>query len=324
MALEMSELIQAQGRGGRDGEPARCFIFPAVKGHQPTIAKNAEDHKGQWYAYDHIYVHGTNRCLRYGATLYIDGKGVECKLDMTNILCSVCKGIASATSIHTAVGYSSHTPNTPAWPKVSHSGVEAPGYPQPLSISKHTSQQTNTFSNGDPFAPAAHVSKKKRVDRLGGVFDEADRMRRALNKVKDHGCGMCLVFCSTPQHKELFHCPPLQKLGGFAVLIEWKKTLRYQHAKGICWRCHVPSCSDMLHGPFGDSNTKCEWEDVVIPTILAIWGNLEMRKRAQIELGLTWADGMAYSSWLTGTPSPGYHSRVMELFLWYVERVVGM
>ena len=314
MALEMSELIQAQGRSGRDGKAARCFIIPASNPQLPKISKEAEDHKGQWYAYDYVYRLGTKRCLRYGTTLYIDGKGLECKDDLASVPCSVCKAESGfkARKLHT------RNMSMPILHTTSEEEAGPTNHHRLASVSKHELK--------DPFADATHTSKKRRVDRLAGAMDEANQMRRALDRVKDHGCGACLVMGFRPEHATIHACQALQAAGGFGALMQWKKTIRYPPSvgrKGICWKCHVPSCSDMLHGDFEGAKTKCDWEDVVIPTLMAIRANRETRERAQRELGTMVADWVAYASWLVGEPSAGYYSRVMELFLWYVERVVG-
>jgi superfamily II DNA helicase RecQ len=53
--FEMTEIIQAQGRGGRDGKPSRCYILPSMTPPKIAIGREAEDHKGLWYAQNHIY-----------------------------------------------------------------------------------------------------------------------------------------------------------------------------------------------------------------------------------------------------------------------------
>ena len=91
MALEMSELIQAQGQVGRDGRTTKCVIMPATTGAKPKIGKDQVNHKGLWAAYKHAYEHGEGRCLWYGTTSYVDGRGVECKENDANVTCSACK-----------------------------------------------------------------------------------------------------------------------------------------------------------------------------------------------------------------------------------------
>lgn len=77
----------------------------------------------------------------------------------------------------------------------------------------------------------------------------------------------------------------------------------------------------MLHGAFTVSEEGCEWEDVVIPTVMGIWVHSVTRERAEKYFGVRWMDRDTYVLWLVGKPSAGYRSRVMELFLWYIESV---
>lgn len=322
MALSMSELIQAQGRSGRDGRTARCFIIPTLTPRVPTIDRETMDHKGQWYAYEYVYAHGENHCLRYGTTRYIDGTGLECKEDPTNKYCSVCRAKTTFNAAKTTINH--HNTDNQSLSILPTSSIAGTSQ-QSKSVSKRALEAISSPPQ-DPFVGAAHTSKKQRVDRLGMVMHEANRMRQALNRVKDHGCGMCLVMDTRPTHVRIYGCPTLQAHGGFAELMQWKKQIRYPPSvarNAICWKCHVPSCSNTLHGDFEGQKTKCEWEDVVIPTLMGIWACHAIRERAEQELGVLWSTFQDYTSWLVGAPSDPYYSRVMEVFLWYVERVVG-
>ncbi|KAG9309057.1 hypothetical protein JVU11DRAFT_10939 [Chiua virens] len=320
MALEMTELVQAQGRCGRDGEKARCFIIPASHPQLPKNPRETQDHKGLWYAHDHVYVHGSHRCLRYGSTLYLDSHGMECKEDVANMPCSVCTDRSKLKTSDTTHP-SSICPLPMGAPIQSSTKVNPPS----ISIPMDGVEQAHGGTRSSAFSHAAEVTKKKRISRLATEVQEADRMRLALNKVKDYGCGVCLVMSQKPTHVGLWTCPRLQVCGGTAHMMEWKKKIRYPPGvKGICWICHVPTCSNMLHGEFVGAKVICEWEDVVIPTLGAIWTHFEIRTQAQEELGVKWLTWEAYTQWLVGMPAEGYYSRVMELFLWFVERVVGL
>jgi len=91
MPMEMSELIQAQGRAGQDGQAAKCYIIPSSYPLTITISRTMLDHKGMWFVHDHVYAHGNSRCLRFGSTSYIDGEGMRCTEDTKNMLCSGCR-----------------------------------------------------------------------------------------------------------------------------------------------------------------------------------------------------------------------------------------
>ena len=92
MPYEMSELIQAQGRAGRDGKHAKCIVIPNVTRPKLRLDEDMEiDHKGQEYVMKYIYGE-EKECLRFGSTYYIDGKGMKCDEDKDNMWCSRCKG----------------------------------------------------------------------------------------------------------------------------------------------------------------------------------------------------------------------------------------
>ena len=245
MVLEMSKLIQAQGCSGWDGKPTWCFIISASNPQLPKISKEAEDHKGQWYAYDYIYRVRTKQCLWYGMTLHWwEGVGMQGWPGQCTMLCLQSR-VRIPCGIYQCQSCIQHWKQRQDWQTIT-------GWA--ISVSKHELK--------DLFADATHMLKKRWNNRMAGTTDKANRIRYALDRVKDHGCGACLVMGFRPEHTTIHACQALQAAGGFGALMQWKKTIQYPPSvgrKGICWKCHILSCSDMLHGDFEGAKTKCGW-----------------------------------------------------------------
>lgn len=175
MPMEMTELIQAQGRGGRDGQPARCYILATATPAKTAIGRDEVDHKGMWYAKDYIYVHGLDRCLRYGATLYIDGAGTKCEDDPRNERCCVCKEPRPERK----------QPSSMSVMKTLHD-------PARRTVSLKRGVEKVSTEDGGQFLEVFEMAKKARTERLKGELAEVEHMRKALNKIKDIGCALCL------------------------------------------------------------------------------------------------------------------------------------
>lgn len=176
---------------------------------------------------------------------------------------------------------------------------------------------------GNGFVTAAHVAKRMRVERGRGNLEEIDRMRKALNRIKGHGCGSCYVLKKEGYGgHEIKRCETLMELGGsFGRMLDWKKTIRYGKGhKGICWRCHVPTYEDELHGGWEGRDVECEWEDVVIPVCLSIWLDKETRRAGEEEFGVRWERLQDFTRWIVMMPRDGYRSKGMELVVWIVKR----
>ncbi|KAG1853621.1 P-loop containing nucleoside triphosphate hydrolase protein [Suillus subluteus] len=334
--LEMSEIIQAQGRAGRDGCPARCYIVPSTSPPKLAIGRSEPDHKGRWYAHDYVYTHGLKRCLRYGSTLYIDGEGTKCKDDQRNQPCCVCKNdtakevdqakAATQQQVHTRPKSSIHrraiSTNLP--PLQQHTRMltnASPTHRPTVAVSKRS---FNDISGGaDPFAEAATQSKKLKTAKKAEEMKRVDRMRNALNAMKDKGCTLCQASGEAEgQFHKLSRCPfwniPGWSLGKY---FEWKQEIRYNNHKGICWICHVPTCSDELHVPLvkGNGDKLCEWPDIILPLATVIHRYDDLKEVAEAYFMVNWATLNAFTSWLKKAPASGHHSNGMDLLLWYTE-----
>ncbi|KAG2110016.1 hypothetical protein DEU56DRAFT_985445 [Suillus clintonianus] len=261
--LEMSEIIQAQGRGGRDGNPARCYMLPSTSPPKIIIGRSETDHKGLWYAHDHIYSHGLKRCLRYGSTLYIDGEGTKCGADRRNQLCCVCKNDAkepvqakAATQQHVRM-----LPTSPLHRRAVSTNIPplqqrtrmligaSPSHGRKVSLNKRVFNDMSGAA--DPFAEAATRSKKLKTTKQAAEMSQVDRMRKALDTMKDKGCTLCYASDNGElEDHRMSQCPSWTSIDStLGQYFEWKKEIRYNNHKGICWICHVPTCRDELHVP---------------------------------------------------------------------------
>jgi hypothetical protein len=285
-----------------------------------AIRRDAIDHKGLWYAQDHIYQYGLKRCLRYGATLYIDGEGMKCKDDARNQLCCVCKeGPIPMKALDRL-----HLHHVASMPMMT--TVKAPPLQRSSSFGKRTIEEASGDGT-DPFAEPFEQAKKSRTARLEGELVEVERMRKALNKMKDRGCALCLV-AGNPSGRtghQIFQCPSFDTVRvSCGQYTQWKKTIIYRNHKGICWKCHVPTCGDELHGPLERGKTNCEWEDIVIVTAFGIFRHAEIRTAAERWFKTDWkAEAGIFAQWLSKKPEMGRYSNGMDLLLWYVEEWLG-
>ncbi|KAG2110463.1 hypothetical protein BD769DRAFT_1674622 [Suillus cothurnatus] len=299
--LEMTEMIQAQGRGGRDGRPARCYILPSSTPPKIAIGRSEVDHKGLWYAHDYIYRYGLQRCLRYGSTLYIDGEGMECRRHESNQRCCVCK--ADSGHDPSRVHIPSEKQNTYVLPtSIIRPSASAPGtltHQQSIQANKRTINQVSDSS--DTFAELCERAKKSRTNRLDEEMKKVERMRKALDKMKDRGCPPCIAFGDKEGRSghEIFRCPSLEQLGlSWDMYRTWKKSIVYHKHKGICWICHVPTCGDELHAPLEKGKPR------------------HVREAAQSYFGVVWLKINEFNDWLMKAPDAGHHSKGMDLMLW--------
>jgi hypothetical protein len=204
--------------------------------------------------------------------------------------------------------------------------VKAPGLQRSSSYGKRTIEEVSTDAS-DPFAKPFQEAKKWRTARLEGELVEVERMRKALNKIKDRGCALCLAVgnASGRTGHAIFQCPSFEMVGVLCgQYTEWKKTIRYNNHKGICWKCHVPTCGDELHGPLERGKTNCEWPDIVIVMAFGIFRCSELRRAAEKWFKTDWKeDADVFGQWLSKKPEVERYSNGMDLLLWYVEEWLG-
>ncbi|KAG1735321.1 uncharacterized protein EDB91DRAFT_1083775 [Suillus paluster] len=164
MPMEMTELIQAQGRGGRDGQHTRCYVLLDFSPAKITIGRLEVDHKGLWHARDYAYKNSIACCLRHASTEYIDGVGTWCKDNAANQQCSFCKKGPKGLSQGRA-------------PLMVHlndrqTSGESHVHEQMTSL-KRMIEEILTNS-GDPFLEAVEKAKKSRKERLEGEMMEVE------------------------------------------------------------------------------------------------------------------------------------------------------
>jgi len=183
-----------------------------------------------------------------------------------------------------------------------------------------SSKRTISQVGGSGFERSFKEVKKMRKERLEGDIAEVERMRKALNQMKDLGCALCTVSGEEEEEHKIYHCGMLSKMGlKFKDYTDWKKKIRYYSHKGICWKCHVPTCGDELHGVLVKGSMDCEWEDIVMPVALGVYMRRETREAGEKYFGVEWKDMEMFVSWLMKKPGNGRLSWGMDLLLWFVE-----
>ncbi|KAG2045557.1 hypothetical protein BDR06DRAFT_1015526 [Suillus hirtellus] len=245
---------------------------------------------------------------------------MECRRHKSNQRCCVCK--ADSDHDPSQVPAPSGKQDTHALP----TSITRPSAPVPralphqqrsISVNKRTIDHLSNSS--DPFAKAYEQAKKLRTDRLDEEMKRVERMRKALDKMKDRGCPPCIAFDDQGGRSghPMWRCPSLERLGmTWDDYRDWKTSIKYHNHKGICWKCHVPTCGDELHRPLEKGITVCDWPDVVLPLALTVFQQAQVREAAQRHFGVVWVKMDKFQNWLTKAPGAGHHSKGMDLLLW--------
>lgn len=84
----MVTYVQEVGRGGRDGKPAKCVVFPRSPGMTPKATEKF-DPKGELAFWTMLF--GSNQCVRFSITCFIDGQGITCAKATNAQYCSRCQ-----------------------------------------------------------------------------------------------------------------------------------------------------------------------------------------------------------------------------------------
>ena len=323
MPLEMTELIQAQGRGGRDGQPAKCYMLPALTHGKISIGRDELDHKGLWYARDYISDQGEKRCLRHRSTLYVDGVGACCKDDASNERCSLCKEDSQEAVGIKQIGHR-QMPSMPNMKTTIQEGAVGPVLGRGQMSSMKRAIEEISAEDEDPFIEVCQQAKKARTCRLEEELLEVDRMRTALDKIKDKGCALCLTTSNDAKIHVIFQCPTFELLEvSCQSYLTWKKEIKYKHHKGICWKCHVPTCEGKLHAPLITRKANCNWPDIVIPIAFGIFSNDGLNARAGKVFKVDWKKDLeVFAAWLSKRPATGRLSNGMDLLLWFADNMV--
>jgi len=281
---EMIGCIQEKSRAGRDGQPAKCYFLPGPQQKMPEIPPGEIDHKGQVAIYKWLYP-TKPICLRYGLTIFCDGKGTYCQDDSSYQKCSICQ--PSLLNNCTFIGHSSQLTKRPA---------------------------------KDTLDEAYHISKQRKIDKEAQSFKYVDRMKHSLEYFNNI-CPYCKVHgIDAPKHS-ILGCPQLiaHDYKHHSSYINWRNSISYKsYHSSICYFCHVPQCHHQLHGPFVKGSTKgCIYPDVIGPVVYAIAQKPALLSRAGTYFNQQWRNSMELITWLNGKPSKEEKSNTTALFSWY-------
>jgi hypothetical protein len=162
--------------------------------------------------------------------------------------------------------------------------------------------------------------------RKEGESQYIERFKAALAKFT----GIC-SFCRVAGQEEPWHsiimCPQMTMLPDLSCTAEsyrhWSRGITYQpqyHDK-ICFRCHVPQCSDRLHATFvSRSDQACEYKDALAGIGYAIFHIEPVKAQAQAAFGCTWDNEGNFLDWLNEKPMSGHKTNLSALFLWYSDQ----
>ncbi|KAG2045539.1 P-loop containing nucleoside triphosphate hydrolase protein [Suillus hirtellus] len=310
---EMLEFIQGQGRAGRDGLPAKCYALVPPTASRPTAP--APDHKGKTAMYEHLYLYGLKRCLRYGITLHNDGIGISCCSLSSNQLCCVCARDPNHNPTDIRIA--------PA-PRL-RCGFSAPSLPPSITPIPAASSSFPPAENPG-FVEAMKRSNNLRSEREQEVTDRVHSIRRALEFLK-HTCSFCKIWGDQiGGDHELSRCPRLsmsQPIVSWGQYIEWRRELVYSaNHKKICYACHIPQINDDMHRQFtkAGKGLTCEFADIVAPTALGIFLHHPTQQEAAVHFRQTllWSSLAKFTNWLVAEPRPGSYSNLFDLVLWFI------
>jgi superfamily II DNA helicase RecQ len=298
--LEMIDYIQESSRAGRDAKEAYCYIIPVTRHYPQESVNNKKDITGQKTISTMLW--DSNRCLRYFITKFIDGKGLSCHQSSNNIPCSRCTHPSTAFANRSMATHSTQLPQiTPA----------------PVSVSPRKRKQSSAF------AEAHEQSKRRKLERDQKQMEYVAKVKGLLD-VYDSHCTYCLMKGFTEKRHSILRCHTLTTLtvGGRDSYLEFKKSIRYQESihGAVCWKCHLPQCSDMLHDTFNRTQ-PCPYEDVLPPIGYAIYMSDRLRLDAGKRFQCDWTDVECFVKWLNARPVNGELTNLLALFCWYTQSI---
>ena len=310
--FDMLEFTQGQGRAGRDGQAARCYLLTQQIATRPSIKEPGVMTESKLAMYDHVFTYGLKRCLRYGMTLFTDGVGLACRQSPDNQLCCVCSTDPHHNPENIVIAGMPKSRITPS------ESINVSGSKVPCSVSSISDLSSN------PFLQATSKAKQMTSARQLQNSAKVDAILAALRQFESV-CALCKILDaqSEEQTHHLYCCPCLRSHANSSwdEYKEWRKGLRYVkwHDK-ICWLCHVPQLSDVLHPTFSKANKgkpECKFADVVAPTAFAIYHHEALKHMAQQHFREDWKTLDLFAYWLMAKPTVGSESNLMDLFMWY-------
>ena len=279
---EMIGCIQEKSRAGRDGQPAKCYFLPKSPGAIPEIPPDTIDHQGKIAM--HQWLFPTRPiCLRYGLTLFCDGRGTNCYDDDSYQNCSVCQP--------------SLLNDCPTTPLISQS-IKRPAE--------------------DLIDEAYHINKQRKIHKEAQRLSYVDKMKCSLDFFQDI-CALCKVYGHDVSKHNIFVCPQLTTPKDHLSYVNWRNMIKYgKHHRKMCYRCHVPQCDDKLHGTFvKGSGQGCHYPDIIAPVAYAICQHHSLLSSACVHFKQKWSNSAELITWLNDKPIDGEKSNLTALFLWY-------
>ena len=279
---EMIGCIQEKSRAGHDGQLAKCYFLPRSQGETPVISPNEIDHQGKVAMHQWLFPI-EQVCLRYGLTLFCDGRGTYCLDDDSYQNCSVCQ------------------------PSLLN---DCPPPPAPSTSLKRPAE--------DHINEAYRVNKLRRINKETQRYSYMDKMKSALDFFT-YICAYCKVYGEDIPKHNILTCPLMINHAGYSSYINWRNKIKYgKHHHKMCYRCHVPQCDDKLHGTFVKGSSQgCLYPDIIAPVAYAIFRENTLLTAACAYFKQTWSNSEDLMNWLNGKPIEGEKSNLTALFLWY-------
>jgi len=334
---EMIGFIQEISRGGRDKNPASCYIIPHSK-TQPRLDSSMIDHKGQQAIWNMLFAN--TDCLRFAITAFNDGRGIYCKDYAQNQWCSRCRktykpkmknpsvppvysnsncspGVVTAQTSKPTIDTSKASPACPPDVGLIPLSFQQPSASYQLQKSQSKRKQDDATS---AFQGQFQASKLRKLE----LNNEDAKYVETFKKALSHFMGLCII-CVLHDHNAKPHaivsCPTLKAYGDNAVdeYRRWKEALIYRKDSKICFYCHIPQCDDRLHCTFARQGGACDHEDVVPGLVYLIMLKEKTREAVQKQFGLkNLKNPHDFVKWLNGLPIKGEKSNLTAVFLWYI------
>ncbi|KAG6877334.1 hypothetical protein C0993_008522 [Termitomyces sp. T159_Od127] len=282
----MVTYVQEVGRGGRDGQPTKCILFPRAPGVCPREPTNF-DPKGEHAFWKMLFQ--SDQCIRHSITSFMDGLGVSCIQSHNAPLCSRCQAMSS--------------PSPPSSEPAKRKSDEAFVQFQMQSISAKKSRLTR---NADQIRYSSHLLE---------MLDKFSTM-----------CALCYLFNQESDKHFIIGCPLLEKgLEGFTVptYLRWQTSLRYAARSGpaICYFCHIPQLDDTIHGEIRKGGAGCVRKDILAPVAFGIFHQVQLREAASSYFGCHWMSIQSYGQWLTERTVTNHTTNMLAAFMWYAEKI---
>lgn len=171
-----------------------------------------------------------------------------------------------------------------------------------------------------PFGRAVEEVKRRKTHSQAERLAYVNRFEKALN-VLGNVCPLCYINGhQTPPHRAQ-NCPVLTQEQIKDVTSEmyqlFRKSLRYEKGRKICYHCHVPQYHDMLHPSFAKGGGACVHPDTLVPTAFGIFHDSHLRQAAEAHFQVEWPNLQDFAVWCRADPPVGEQSNLSALFIWY-------